>query len=153
MQSVGSCGIWHQVEWGSTTEKMLLENQAFKVEKPMRAEADQVVWHSRVNKGQNHTNGQQNKDDYKGRQHRRKQKVWKKTHTKHCPDFRWSWRKKETNKFAKEDKLFARIPDGYISWDTNWNKNVILTTCEMGIGTAVITMAEVILKDMPVSLH
>lgn len=36
VQSVGCCGIWHQVEWGSATEKILLENHALKVEKPMR---------------------------------------------------------------------------------------------------------------------
>ena len=63
-------------------------------------------------------------------------------------------RAEETNKFAKEEKLFVRIPDGdIISWDANWNTTEILISCEIGIGTAVITIAEVILKDMPVSLH
>lgn len=81
-------------------------------------------------------------------------KVWKKTHAKHCPDSGQSWRNKQTNKFAKEEKLFVWIPDWYIiSWGANWNTTEILITFGMGIDTAVTRMAEIILKAMPVSLH
>lgn len=78
--------------------------------------------------------------------------MWKKTHPEHCPDLGQSLRNKQTNKFAKEEKLYVRIPDGcIIICNANWNTTEILITCEMGVGTAVITMA--ILKDIPVSLH
>lgn len=164
VQSVEHCGIWHQVKWGPATEKILLEDHELNVETPeslpdYRAEANQIVWRSCVIKEQNPRNSQQNKgEDYKGRQHRRQQKVWKKTHTKRCPDLEQNWRNKQTNrqtnKFAKEEKLCVRVPDGYIiSWEANWNTTEILITCEMSIGTAVITIAELILKDTPVSLH